>query len=428
MPRPAAFSTPRRLALTVEGLTARKPDAPRRAQGPARRRAGQGDRGLPARRRRDPRRSSKSATTPKGEVYFAMIETPGPPGRRDRGRGAGEDASRDFPWPKSMRWGAGTPALGPPAAFDPLHPDRRGTAPRSCRWRSTGITAGDITRGHRFMAPDALRRDLVRGLRRPSSSAPSWSWTPPSGPRRSGTTRPSRPSRWASRWSRTPGLLTEVAGLVEWPVVLMGDIGDDFLDLPPEVLQTSMKEHQKFFSVRNPATGRIEHFVTVANRETADHGATILAGNRKVLAARLAGRQVLLGERPAHRHPPTGLERLARQARATSPSTTSSARRPTGSTGSPRWRARSRPWSAAEPDEADGPPGSAKADLASRDGLRVPRIAGADGPLLRRGRRALRRRRRRGLRGALRAARPLRRGAHRAGVGRRGARRQARHR
>ena len=84
------------------------------------------------------------------------------------------------------------------------------------------------------------------------------------------------------------GLLAEVAGLVEWPVVLMGEIGADFLDLPPEVLQTSMKEHQKFFSVKNPATGRIERFITVANIETADHGATILAGNGKVLAARLS--------------------------------------------------------------------------------------------------------------------------------------------
>jgi glycyl-tRNA synthetase beta chain len=68
------------------------------------------------------------------------------------------------------------------------------------------------------------------------------------------------------------GLLAEVAGLVEWPVVLMGEIGADFLDLPPEVLQTSMKEHQKFFSVRDPKTGRIERFITVANRETTDQG------------------------------------------------------------------------------------------------------------------------------------------------------------
>jgi glycyl-tRNA synthetase beta chain len=84
------------------------------------------------------------------------------------------------------------------------------------------------------------------------------------------------------------GLLAEVAGLVEWPVVLMGDIAEDFLNLPPEVLITSMKEHQKFFSVKNPKTGRIEKFVTVANRTTKDDGATILAGNQKVLFARLS--------------------------------------------------------------------------------------------------------------------------------------------
>ncbi len=102
------------------------------------------------------------------------------------------------------------------------------------------------------------------------------------------------------------GLLAEVAGLVEWPVVLLGDIDERFLGLPPEVLRTSMKEHQKFFSlaencpnpvqisvqnVQNPAENRTESrivgFVTVANRATADDGATILAGNRKVLAARL---------------------------------------------------------------------------------------------------------------------------------------------
>ena len=84
------------------------------------------------------------------------------------------------------------------------------------------------------------------------------------------------------------GLLAEVANLVEHPVVLMGTIDEDFLELPAEVLQTSMREHQKFFSVRNTKTGRIERFVTVANIVTADNGATILAGNQKVLSARLA--------------------------------------------------------------------------------------------------------------------------------------------
>jgi glycyl-tRNA synthetase beta chain len=84
------------------------------------------------------------------------------------------------------------------------------------------------------------------------------------------------------------GLLAEVSGLVEWPVVLMGEIDQEFLELPPEVLQTSMREHQKFFSVRDMKSGKITRFITVANRETADQGATILAGNQKVLSARLA--------------------------------------------------------------------------------------------------------------------------------------------
>ena len=90
-----------------------------------------------------------------------------------------------------------------------------------------------------------------------------------------------------------PGLLAEVSGLVEWPVPLMGRIAEALLGLPPEVLQTSMKEHQKFFSVRNPKTGRpdsekIMGFVTVANIEAADGGEVILKGNQKVLAARLS--------------------------------------------------------------------------------------------------------------------------------------------
>ena len=84
------------------------------------------------------------------------------------------------------------------------------------------------------------------------------------------------------------GLLAEVAGLVEWPVVLLGAIDEAFLGLPAEVLQTSMKEHQKFFSLKNPKSGRIEGYVTVANRETSDNGATILEGNGRVLSARLA--------------------------------------------------------------------------------------------------------------------------------------------
>jgi glycyl-tRNA synthetase beta chain len=193
---------------------------------------------------------------------------------------------RTFPWPKSMRWGAGSLRW-----VRPLHSilciltDEAGAT--VVPFEVDGIAAGDTTEGHRFMAPGRFSvtsfEDYEAKLR-------------------AGRVILSAEARAEAIWHdattlafaaglevvEDKGLLAEVAGLVEWPVVLMGEIGAAFLDLPPEVLQTSMKEHQKFFSVRNGATGRIERFVTVANRETADHGATILAGNEKVLSARLS--------------------------------------------------------------------------------------------------------------------------------------------
>ncbi len=150
-----------------------------------------------------------------------------------------------------------------------------------------GITSGNTTRGHRFLAPDAFsvtnfddyeaklkRANVV--LRADERAEAIWH------------DATHQAFALGLEVVEDAGLLAEVAGLVEWPVVLLGQIDDAFLGLPPEVLQTSMKEHQKFFSVRNPKTGRIERFVTVANMETADQGATILAGNQKVLSARLS--------------------------------------------------------------------------------------------------------------------------------------------
>jgi glycyl-tRNA synthetase beta chain (EC 6.1.1.14) len=150
-----------------------------------------------------------------------------------------------------------------------------------------GLTAGNSTEGHRFMAParfavsgfEDYRAKLARAFVMLDASE-----------REQAIWHEATTQAFAQGLEVVPdaALLSEVAGLVEWPVVLMGAIGEDFLGLPPEVLQTSMREHQKFFSVTNPATGRIEKFVTVANRETADHGETILKGNGKVLSARLS--------------------------------------------------------------------------------------------------------------------------------------------
>jgi len=150
-----------------------------------------------------------------------------------------------------------------------------------------GITAGDTTEGHRFMAPGRFAvsgfEDFVAKLKRAfvvldAAERADMIW------------HDATNQAFANGLEvvEDAGLLAELAGLVEWPVVLMGRIADDYLDLPPEVLQTSMREHQKFFSVRDPKSGKIVRFITVANRETADQGATILAGNGRVLSARLA--------------------------------------------------------------------------------------------------------------------------------------------
>ncbi|SHH82254.1 glycine--tRNA ligase subunit beta [Marivita hallyeonensis] len=280
----AAFSTPRRLALRVDGLTDRSPDIKEERKGPrvdAPEKAIEGFlRGAGVERDDLIERDDK-----KGRVFFAVIEKPG--------RMASEivadvleETIRNFPWPKSMRWGSGSLRW-----VRPLHrivcvltsEDGSDVVPLDV----DGIKAGRTTEGHRFMAPDAFK---VSSFDEYEARLKRAYVVLDAAERAEAIWHDATNQAFANGLDvvEDKGLLTEVAGLVEWPVVLMGEIGADYLDLPPEVLQTSMKEHQKFFSVRNPKTGKIERFVTVANRETADHGALILAGNQKVLSARLA--------------------------------------------------------------------------------------------------------------------------------------------
>ncbi|MBL3565665.1 glycine--tRNA ligase subunit beta [Rhodovulum sulfidophilum] len=279
-----AYSTPRRLVLAVEGLSPRSPDLKEERKGPrvdAPEKALEGFlRSTGLTKDRLEARDDK-----KGRVWVAVIDKPG----REAAAIVAEvlEATiRNFPWPKSMRWGAGSLRWVRPlhsilclltteagAEVVPLDID--------------GIRAGDTTRGHRFMAPEPFRvtgfEDYAVRLKRARVMLDQ-------DERADQIWHDATNAAFAQGLEvvEDKGLLTEVAGLVEWPVVLMGAIGEAFLDLPPEVLQTSMKEHQKFFSVRDPKTGRIVRFVTVANRETADNGETILKGNGKVLSARLS--------------------------------------------------------------------------------------------------------------------------------------------
>lgn len=281
----ASFATPRRLTLAVEGLLAASPTLREERKGPrvdAPEQAIDGFlRGAGLTRDQLEIRDEK-----KGQVYFATIEKPG--------RAAPEivaevleNAVRNFPWPKSMRWGSGSLRW-----VRPLHTilciltNEAGEA-EVVALDIDGIQAGNTTEGHRFLGDGRFAvssfDDYAAKLKRhfvllDASARADTIWGEAS----------NMAFAQGMELMEDPALLAEVAGLVEWPVVLMGQIDEAFLGLPPEVLQTSMKEHQKFFSVRNPKTGRIEKFVTVANRTTADHGATILAGNQKVLAARLS--------------------------------------------------------------------------------------------------------------------------------------------
>ncbi|PXW70876.1 glycyl-tRNA synthetase beta chain [Loktanella sp. PT4BL] len=280
----AAFSTPRRLTLSIEGLTAESKAVREERKGP---KVGAPDQAIEGflRGAGVAREDLEVRDDKKGQTYFAVIEKPGRMAA-DIIAEVLENTVRNFPWPKSMRWGD-----GPLKWVRPLHSilcilsDEAGA--QIVPLDVDGITSGNTTRGHRFLSPDAFtvtnfddyeaklkRANVV--LRADERAEAIWH------------DATHQAFALGLEVVEDRGLLAEVAGLVEWPVVLLGRIDDAFLGLPPEVLQTSMKEHQKFFSVRNPKTGRIERFVTVANMETADNGATILAGNQKVLSARLS--------------------------------------------------------------------------------------------------------------------------------------------
>ncbi|MCV2864928.1 glycine--tRNA ligase subunit beta [Albidovulum sediminicola] len=278
------FSTPRRLTLAIEGLTAESRAVREERKGPATTAPEAALQGF--------LRSTgltldqlEVRDAGKGQAYFAVIEKPG--------RKAAEIIAevleatiRAFPWPKSMRWGAGTLRwVRPLHSILCLLSDDHGA--EVVALDVDGIASGNTTRGHRFLSPGAF---AVTGFDDYAAKLKRAHVILSSDDRAEHIWHDATNMAFAAGLEvvEDKGLLAEVAGLVEWPVVLMGKIGEDFLGLPPEVLQTSMKEHQKFFSCRNPKTGRIEAFITVANTQTADHGATILKGNQKVLSARLS--------------------------------------------------------------------------------------------------------------------------------------------
>jgi glycyl-tRNA synthetase beta chain len=281
----AAHVTPRRLALAVEGLPTRTPDVREERKGP------KVDAPQPA---IDGFLRSTGLTldacdqrdTPKGKVWYAVIDRPGRPTPEVLEDVIGAVLT-GMPWPKSMTWAEGRfrwvrPLHHVLAVFDgqPL----KGAAEPEPHSRFV-FTA--MTRGHRFMAPDAFPVHSFAEYRDGLAAA------------RVVLDRDERKRRILDDAAALvaaeglhlrpdPGLVEEVAGLVEWPVVRIGRIDDAFMAVPEEVLVSSMRTHQRYFAVTE-ADGRLApRFVVVANTETADGGAAMVAGNERVLRARLS--------------------------------------------------------------------------------------------------------------------------------------------
>lgn len=281
----AAFSTPRRLTLAVQDVLSESPTIQEERKGP---RVDVPDKAIEGFLRGAglTKDQLEVREEKKGKVYFATIKKPGRPAT-DIIAEVLENAVRNFPWPKSMRWGAGSLRW-----VRPLHSivciltDDLGT--HVIPLNIDGIESGNTTLGHRFMSSGD--RITVSGFDDYAAALKKHYVILDPEERAQMIWQDAANIAFASGLEivEDAGLLAEVSGLVEWPVVLMGEIDQEFLELPPEVLQTSMREHQKFFSVRDTKSGQITRFITVANRETADQGATILAGNQKVLSARLA--------------------------------------------------------------------------------------------------------------------------------------------
>ena len=272
-----AFAGPRRLTLVVEELPAAQADRNEERKGP---RVGAPDAAIEGFLRSTG--LTRDQLVERDGVYFAQIGRAGRPTAEIIAEIV-PDIVRSFAWPKAMKWGTGALRWVRPLQRILCVFDGQVVA-----FNIDGIESGDLTEGHRFMGskrPFAARSfaDYARGL-----AADFVVLNPAERKARilDGATAAAKAR--GLELVEDEGLLDEVAGLAEWPVPLLGDMDPDFLDLPAEVIRTSMRTHQKYFALRDPATDRLApHFIAVANIEAHDGGKAIAAGNARVLSARL---------------------------------------------------------------------------------------------------------------------------------------------
>jgi glycyl-tRNA synthetase beta chain len=282
-----AFATPRRLALVVEGLPATRADVTEERRGP---RVGAPEQAVQGFLRGAGLASLDQAEkrdTGKGEFWFAVVSKKGGP-TAEALPGVLETAMKALPWPKSMKWGSGTMAwVRPLQSIVALFDGKVLSGEIVPGGDMAPVRFGDTTRGHRFLSKGVIKvtgfadyRAKLRAARVIVDTAE----------------RKKIILEGAEKLCRDvqvelisdDELLEEVAGLVEWPVPMLGTIDGQFMDVPPEVLIISMKIHQRYFATAKRDGGLANRFVVVANNVARDGGAAIVDGNERVLRSRLS--------------------------------------------------------------------------------------------------------------------------------------------
>jgi glycyl-tRNA synthetase beta chain len=287
-----AYVTPRRLALAVHGVPAHQPDLREEKKGP---RVGAPDAAIAGFLKSAGLKSlseAKMQPDKRGDFYVAVIERPG--------RAALDviaeilpEVIKSFPWPKSMRWGAQSKDPGSLQWVRPLHAIVATFGPETeepdvVAFAVDGIKAGNETRGHRFMAPEPF---TVRRFADYASKLDKAKVVLDAERRRNIILTEAKQLAFAQGLEliEDEGLLAETAGLVEWPVVLMGSFDEQFLRIPDEAIRATIRNNQKCFVLRDAVHAKlVNKFLLVANIEAEDGGKAIVAGNERVIRARLS--------------------------------------------------------------------------------------------------------------------------------------------
>ncbi|MBK8007080.1 MAG: glycine--tRNA ligase subunit beta [Rhizobiales bacterium] len=282
-----AFVTPRRLALSIHGLPAKQPDLKEEKKGP---RVGAPDGAIQGFLKAAGLQSiseAKVQNDKKGDFYIAITEK--------KGRATQEVIAelipsivRSFPWPKSMRWGSGNliwvrPLHSIICTFGPETEE-----PEVVRFDIGGVQSGNTTLGHRVMSSGEITVKRLEDYARKLEAARV---VLDADRRKEIILADAKNIALAQGLElvEDEALLEEVAGLVEWPVVLVGEFEKEFLDIPSEVIRATIRINQKCFVLRDPKSGKLANkFILVSNLEATDGGEAIKAGNARVIRARLS--------------------------------------------------------------------------------------------------------------------------------------------